>query len=90
MILLSSLSQSYDHIITNMLYSKKTLILEVMSTLLYNKIRKRSNQEEQTGSSLVARKEKEKERKVRTRQKYVTFVTEKVIERMTTSIDKSN
>ena len=37
-----------------MLYSKKTLILEeVTSTLLSNKIRKRPNQEEQTGSGLV-------------------------------------
>ena len=46
LILLSSLSQSYDHIITTML--KKTLILEeVTSTLLSNEIRKRPNQEEQ-------------------------------------------
>ena len=40
LILLSSLSQSYDHIITTILYGKKTLILEkVMSTLLSNEIR---------------------------------------------------
>ena len=49
LILLSSLPESYDHIITIMLYGKKTLILEkVTSTLLSNEIRKRSNQEEQT------------------------------------------
>ena len=49
LILLSSLPQSYDHIVTIMLYGKKTLILkEVTSTLLSNEIRKRSNQEEQT------------------------------------------
>jgi len=53
-ILLSSLPVSYDHIVTTMLYSKKPLILEeVTSTLLPNEISKISNQEEQTGSSLV-------------------------------------
>ena len=37
LILLSSLSQSYDHIITTILYGKKTLILEeVTLTLLSN------------------------------------------------------
>ena len=47
-ILLSSLLQSYDHIVTTMLHGKETLILEdVMSTLLSNWIRKRPNQEEQ-------------------------------------------
>jgi len=40
-ILLSSLTQSYDHIITTMLYGKETLILEeVKETLLSNKIKK--------------------------------------------------
>ena len=54
LILLHSLLESYDHIITTMLYGKKTFILEeVMSTLLSNEIRRRPNQEEQTGSSLV-------------------------------------
>ena len=49
LILLSSLPESYDHIITIMLNGKETLILEeVMPTLLSNEIRKRSNQEEQT------------------------------------------
>ena len=39
LILLSLILQSYDHIITTMLYGKETLILEeVMSTLLSNKI----------------------------------------------------
>ena len=54
LILLSLLPQSYDHIITIMLYGKKTLILEeVMSTLFSNEIRTRPNQEEQIGSCLV-------------------------------------
>jgi len=44
LILLSSLSESYDHIVTTMLYGKKTLILEeVTLTLLSNEIRKRPN-----------------------------------------------
>jgi len=48
LILLSSLPKSYDHIVTTMLCGKETLILkEVTSTLLFNKIRKRPNQEEQ-------------------------------------------
>ena len=42
LILLSSLLESYDQIVTTMLYSKKTLILkEVTSTLLSNEISKR-------------------------------------------------
>ena len=42
LILLSSLSESYYHIVTTMLYGKETLILEeVTSTLLSNEIRKR-------------------------------------------------
>jgi len=54
LILFSSLSESYDHIVTTMLYGKETFILEeVTSTLLSNEIRKKPNQEEQTGSSLV-------------------------------------
>jgi len=49
LILLSSLSESYDHIVTTMLYGKEILIFkEVTSTLLSNEIRKKSNQEEQT------------------------------------------
>ena len=57
LIVLSSLSQSYNHIVTIMLYGKKTLILkEVTSTLLSNKIRKRSNQEERTRLGLVVTK----------------------------------
>ena len=55
LILLSSLPESYDHIITTILYGKETLILE----------------------------------KVRARQRHVTFVTGKVIEKMTASIGKS-
>ena len=39
---LNSLPESYNHIVTTMLYGKKTLILEeVTSTLLSNEIRKR-------------------------------------------------
>jgi len=53
-ILLSSLPESYDHIITTMLYSKGTLVLEEFtSTLLSNEIRKKSNQVEQECSGLV-------------------------------------
>ena len=66
MILLSSLSKSYDHIITTILYGKETLILEeVTPTLLTNEIRKRSNQEEQTRSGVVVtgREEKKEGRK---------------------------
>ena len=49
LILLSSFSESYDHIITTILYGKETLILEeVTSTLLSNEIKKKPNQEEQT------------------------------------------
>ena len=52
--LLNSLLESYDHIVTTILYDNKTLILEeVTSTLISNEIRKKSNQEEQTGLSLV-------------------------------------
>jgi len=41
LILLSSLSEPYDHIVTTMLYGKKTLILEkVTSTILSNETRK--------------------------------------------------
>ena len=40
LILLSSLPESYDYIVTTMLYGKETLILEeVTSTLLFNEIR---------------------------------------------------
>ena len=51
LILLSLFPESCGHIVTTMLYSKETLILEVMPTLLSNE--KRPNQEEQTGSGLV-------------------------------------
>jgi len=54
LIIINSLPESYDHIITTIFYGKETLILEkVVSTLLSNEIRKRPNQEEQTGSGLV-------------------------------------
>ena len=43
LILLSSLPESYDQIVTIMLYGNKTLILkEVTSTLLSNEIRKKA------------------------------------------------
>jgi len=60
----SSLSQSYDHIVTTMFYEKETFILnEVTTTLLSKKIMKRPNQKEQEGLSLVVtgRKRREKE-----------------------------
>jgi len=64
LILLSSLPESYDHIVTTMLYGKETLNLEeVTSTLLSNESRKKSNQEEQTGSDLVVKGGKEREGK---------------------------
>jgi len=66
LILLSSLSESYDYIITTMLYGKEALILEeITSILLSNEIKKRSNQEEHIGSSLVVtgRKGKGEEKK---------------------------
>ena len=92
LILLSSLLESYDHIVTTMLYGMKTLILEeVMSTLLSNEFRKRPNQEEQIGRVWWSRegKEEEKKEKVQANQRRVTFITGKVIGRMTASIDKS-
>ena len=47
LICLSLLSESYDHSLTTMLYGKKTLILEeVTSILLSNEIRKMPNQVE--------------------------------------------
>jgi len=62
LILLSSLSESHDHLITTMIYDKKTLILkEVKSTLLSNEIRKRPNQEEKEGPSLVVTGKKGRE-----------------------------
>jgi len=43
LILLSSLPESYDHIVTTILYGKETIILEeVTSTLLSNEIRKKN------------------------------------------------
>ena len=47
LILLSLLSESYDHIVTTILYGKKTLILEEVTTTLFsNKTKKRPNQDE--------------------------------------------
>jgi len=44
LILLSSLSESYDHIVTTMCDDKETLILEeITPILLFNKIIKRPN-----------------------------------------------
>jgi len=64
LILLSSLLESYDHIVTTMFYGKKTLILEkVTRTLLSNEIKKRPNQVEQEGSDLVVMGRKEREEK---------------------------
>jgi len=61
LILLSSISESYNHIAIIMLYGKETRILEeVTSTLLPNKISKMSNQVEQEGSGLVVMEKKGK------------------------------
>ena len=61
MILLNSLSHSYDHIVNTMLYDKETLIMdEVTSILLSNEIRKRPNQEMQIRSGLVVTGRKER------------------------------
>ena len=61
-----------------MLYSKETLILEeVMSILLSNEIKKSPIQEEQEGPVWWSRegKEEEKERKVWARRRRITFIT---------------
>ena len=92
MILLSSLSELYDQIVTTILYGKKTLILEeILSTILSNEIRERPNQKEQIGSNLVIteRNEREEERKVCARQRRVTFIIGKFIRRIIASIGKS-
>ena len=66
LILLSSLPQSYDHIITTILYGNETLILEeVTPTLLFNEIRKRPNQEKQEvgfGGHVKERKKRRNEK----------------------------
>ena len=67
LILLSSLLESYDHIVITMLYGKETLILEeVTSTLLSNEIRKSPNQGSRQDRVQWSRegKEEEKEEKV--------------------------
>ena len=91
MILLNSLQELYDHIVTTMLCSKEILILEeVTPTLLPNEIRKMPNQEEQTGSGLVVRGRKGRERrKGPSSSKAYHFYHRKVIGRMTVSICKS-
>ena len=54
LILFTWLPESYDHIITTILYRKETLILEeVTTTLLSNENRKMPNQDEQEGLGLV-------------------------------------
>ena len=93
MILLSSLSESFDHIVIIILFGKETLILEeVMSTHLSNEIRKKPNQVEQTGSDFVVtgRKGRGEGRKGPNHQRRITFVTGKVIGRMIASIGKSD
>ena len=90
LILLSSLPQSYDHVVTTMLYGEETHILEVTSTLLSNKISKRPNQEEQKGSSLVVMRRKGREGKKSPGSSKVRHCCHrKAIERMTASIGKS-
>jgi len=64
LILFILLLESYNHIITIMLYDKEALILEeVTTTLLSNKIRKRLNQVKQEGLDLVIMGRKEREGK---------------------------
>ena len=80
LILISSLLESYDHIIATILYDKETLILkEITSTLLSNEIIKRPNQVQREGYGLVVmgRKERE-EKKSSVRRRRVTFIKRKV------------
>ena len=89
LILLSLLLESYDHIIITMLYGKKTLILEeVTSTLLSNEIRKRPNQEEQIGSGLVVtrRKGKGEGKKSPNSSKGISLLSQRRFGRMTSSV----
>jgi len=58
-ILLSSL-HGHDHIVTTMLYKKETFFLEVTTTLLSSKIKKKPIQEEQEGSGLAVTRRKER------------------------------
>ena len=92
MILLSSLSESYDHIVTTMLYGNQTLILKGSHQLSYL-IRLGKYQIKRSRKDRVwwsrEEKEEEKKEKVQPHQRRVTFVTGKVIERMTVSIGKS-
>ena len=65
LILFSSLSESYDHIVPAILHRNETLILEeVMTTLLSKEIKKRLNQDEHEGLGLVVMgmKERRKEK----------------------------
>jgi len=95
LIFLSSLLESYDHIIISILYGNETLILENV-TITLNEIRKGQIKMSQKvkvcghGKKRNRSEEKEEEeRKVRIRQKHLSFVTRKVIRRRTASIDKS-
>ena len=79
LILLSSLSESHDLIITTMLYGKGTLILEELaSTLLSNKIRKKPKLSRKDPVWWSYEGKKEKKRKVRVHQRGVTFVNRKI------------
>ena len=93
MILFNLLPDSYDYIIIIIiLYSKKTHILEeVTSTLLSNENRKGQIKRRDMIRFLWSRegKEEEKERNARARQRRVAFVIGKIIEKMAASIDKS-
>jgi len=91
LICLSLLSESYDHSLTIMLYGKKTLILEeVTSILLSNEIRKMPNQVEQEGSILVVMGRKEREgKKSLISSKACHFCQHEVTGRRTTNIGNS-
>jgi len=74
LILLSSLPQSYDHIITIILYSKETLILEEVTSISYQ-MRSRKGQIKRSRKDQVwwsrEGKKAEKEEKVQARQRHV-------------------
>ena len=90
LMLLNSLSELYDYIVTIMLYGKKTIILEeVMSTLLSNDIRKKPNQIEYKGSGLVVMGRKRRKEKFGFVEGVSLLSTGRSLKKRTTSINKS-
>ena len=91
LILLSSLSEIYDHIVTTILYEKKTLILKEVTTTLLS-IKKRPNQNEQKHLGLVVMGKKGKrgrKKKLGVHRRLVIFISRKAIGIRIASIDKS-